>query len=175
METLDLTTVKRIANQAQEESSEAKVTQLAASLVPRVLPIDIKYTTPEGAQKSATISSKILTSSERIHVARAATNLLGMQWDSAPAITRSYCWAIAWLSQSIENPPRWFSLAVAEDEALLFTVFEEVQRHEERYFRGSADPSDATAAAPRIRVTSAVSPQPAGGLGESATMGSVTG
>lgn len=158
MEDLDLVKLKA----SVEESAEGKTAdQVAAELVPRELPMDIKYKDPTGVTHSATVLSKILSGSERINVGRMASAMLQSAWESTPASIREFCYTLAWLTSCLVDPPAWLLKWITEDEELLFSIYQEVLRHERRYFRGDADQGDASEADQRVSVTSKASAGPA--------------
>lgn len=166
---LDLT---QLQESVHNRSPEKTVDELAAALVPRELAIDIKYISPDGVTNTATVINKILSGEERTKVGRLTASLLQSSWEATPPLIRTFCTTLAWIMLSIDNRPKWLDRWMQEDETLLYSIYEEVQRHERRYFRGDDNEGSAPETEQRVFVTSKVSTEPAGKSGKPTTVGS---
>lgn len=150
---LDLRRIK--AESSKAESSAGEEFERAAALTPRTVIFPISYTDPEGVRHRDSLESHILGGDERFGVSRMTASLLGgVKWDECAPALQDRAWALSWLTHCFDNAPKWFLRWITEDDFLLLTVYQEVQQHELRYFRGNDAEGGVPAEEQRIQLDS---------------------
>lgn len=153
-ERLDLTAVRDRANTAVNPVPKDK-------RVPREITLGITYTDPDtGASLRADVQSCVLDGPQRRTRARTAADLAGGQLGQLALAEQARMSALATLVVALKEPPEWVLKWAEQDDALLFSIAQEVERHDRLYFRGHSAPSGTPAAGRQLAVVSPLAPDP---------------
>ena len=119
--------------------------QTEDELIPREIPVTIRYTDPEdGNQLETTVTSRIMNATDRAVAARMVAQMAGgIPWDSLPPIQRGRFHALAVCSIQLRKPPDWLLKWISEDYRLLDAVYAECDKHESFFFRAGVYPGEA--------------------------------
>ena len=123
-----------------------------APLRPREQQFVIKYTDPDGREHEGALTSRIMTNDEKIEVARIAASLAGGPWRNLPPAATARITALSTITVQLRDPPGWASKWLPLDDLFLYVVFEQLQAHENEFFRSGGGPGTEGEAAPRISV-----------------------
>jgi hypothetical protein len=150
---LDLRAAAAAASRVPTTGADAAMAQVLR-LVPREIQIQLSYTDPDGQPHAASVSTRILSGDQRLSVSRMAAGIVGVSWDSAPPIAREMAWSLSWLQHCLQDPPEWILHWCQEDSYLRVGIYEEVMKHELRYFHGDDGAGGPSSPESRIRVSS---------------------
>ena len=99
--------------------------------------------TVQGQERRATVTLRILDADQRIARDRACAVLASPSlFDDLPVQARGRIWMISTIAQALQDPPDWLSALVGTSEALLASLYQEVEAHERLYFRSDVAESE---------------------------------
>lgn len=133
------------------EAQEASPEDEAARLVSEEISEALTYTDPKGQSFRCTLHSKIMNADERAAADRFAGTLAGgVPWANLPTGAQHRFAALARCRYQLRDMPKWLSVALAEDEVLLFTVYHWLAEHDSTFFRPNLGASQGEAIKPRV-------------------------
>lgn len=150
METLDLRKLGAVKDTTPD---------LSEVLIPRELPITVRYREPGKPEQSATVFSRILQADDKARIARIEHDMAGGRlWDFLPPDRQSAIRAFATVCVQLggNNPndpvPEWLAKALHEDEALVDRLYAQCLGHAAIFFGADHREGEANAPAPRFVV-----------------------
>jgi hypothetical protein len=157
---LDLQAMRK---QAEQAMSNKPPQDGAKDLIPREIPLQVTYTEPgTGNVLRATLISRIMTGEERRLVSHLEVGLaapLNVSALSVPAQNRNHAQAVC--TAQLREPPGWVLKYIAEDDALLFSIFGALEGHNNRYFFRDGGTGEGDTPSQQLAVTSPLDPKPA--------------
>ncbi len=127
----------------------------APPLAGREHTFSVEYDAPGGQTHRASLTSRIADADARARISRGAAMLAAGPWEALPTGSQGRFWALANLSLRLIEPPEWVAVWCGQDDALLFALYEEVERHDRLYFRADPPEGSQGEARPRVRVAPA--------------------
>jgi len=143
--TMSLEEIRNRGDSAKPHEDEA--------LTPRDLEFIIKYTDPNGRSHEGVCRSSVMSNDKRLEVARIAARLAGVPWDRLPTVQAARIWALATVSQQLQEPLSWLEKWIVEDDDLLFQVYNVLLEHDRKFFRPGGTASGTGAEASRVSIT----------------------
>ena len=130
-------------------------------LVPRDLPLNVSYSDPTGTQHTAVLVSRIPDGDGRIAIDRRAAILAGVPWTQLSEYAQARCEALSLVSVQLVDLPDWVNEWVTQDDAFLFALRGEIERHTAGWFLGSDGARQSEEGTARVFIRSSLTP-PAG-------------
>tara|TARA_Y100001938_G_C8089506_1_gene434191 strand:+ start:1676 stop:2146 length:471 start_codon:yes stop_codon:yes gene_type:complete len=147
---LDLRDTKKKAKKKDDEK-----------LIGRQITFDVEYTSPEGVKYQGSLTSEILDHSGRTVKTKIIMNLLdGIAFDSLPRGDRLRIDALSKVLAMLQDPPKWVTDAIGEDDEFLDGVAKECARHEFFFFQGLQEADQKEERTPRFSISSDLPPIP---------------
>ena len=125
-------------------------------LRPREQGLHVKYTSPDGQTHEGTLLSKIMNNDERLEVNRIAARLAGVPWGQIPTHQAARIWALATVTVQLRDIPGWADTWIPEDDTLLFSLFNQCEKHASEFFRTGGGEGETGKAASRLCITPVV-------------------
>lgn len=115
--------------------------------------LSVQWVDRAGVRQHREVTSRVLTPSERLQVARAMASLTGgILWESFPPGARLRIEALATVAVQLREIPPDFDEALQVDDELLIATFHACQAHDSEFFRGSPEQSQGDEERPRVVV-----------------------
>jgi len=148
---VDLDQIRREAAAQIEQSAKPE----PSPLVSREISIHVKYQSPTGQALQATVIGKAPDREARNAMAVAKARLcFGLPFEAFTPEDQLRIRALASIAILVSDVPSWLKDAMEEDDHLLFSVFEEVSVHADRYFLGDRGEGEGAAKERRVEVRS---------------------
>lgn len=125
-----------------------------AKPIPREVKLNVSYVAPSGARHDDVLISRIPDGDGRTAIDRRAAILAGVNWSQLSEYAQARFSALATISVYLIGLPDWVNQWAQEDDELLFSLREEVERHALAWFRSAAGESDGDASASRVLISS---------------------
>jgi hypothetical protein len=130
----------------------------SATLIPREVRLNVSYVSPDGARHDDVLLSRIPDGDGRTQIDRRSAILAGVPWQQLSEYAQARFLALATISVYLVDLPDWVNQWAQEDDELLFSLREEVERHALAWFRSGAGEGDGDEVAPRVRISTADAP-----------------
>lgn len=122
-------------------------------LIPREITLNIKYVAPDGSKHHDTLVSRIPDGDGRAQIDRRSAILGGVPWVQLSEYAQLRFTALATISVYLVDLPDWVNRWAQEDDELLFSLREEVERHALAWFRSVVGESGDAESAPRVSLS----------------------
>ena len=122
-------------------------------LIPREISLTINYKSPSNEQFSEVLRSRIPDGDGRMQIDRRIAILAGVPWSQLSEYAQARITALAMISVYLVDMPEWVNTWAQEDDELLFTLREEVERHNLAWFRSAMGSSENTETVSRVSVS----------------------
>lgn len=133
-------------------------------LIPREVTLNVKYTAPDGTKYHELLCSRIPDGDGRALIDRRSALLAGVPWSQLSEYAQARFLALATISVHFVRIPDWVNVWAQEDDDLLFSLREEVERHTLAWFRSGVGADSEGAPISRVRISqSHVRQAPRGG------------
>lgn len=126
----------------------------AAVLIPREVRLNVSYVAPDGTRHDDVLISRIPDGDGRTAIDRRAAILAGVTWSQLSDYAQARFSALATISVYLIGLPDWVNQWAQEDDELLFSLREEVERHALAWFRSATGEGDGDATASRVLISS---------------------
>lgn len=123
-------------------------------LVKREIAIKLEYIDPEGMKHNASILSRVPDGDGRLKIDRQVALLAGGLWSGFSPYSQARIEALAQLSVQLIHAPEWLNKWIVEDDELLFSLFEEVKKHNSLFFRSGLGQGEGVETVQRVVIDS---------------------
>lgn len=123
-------------------------------LVPREIRLTVSYLSPEGISHNDVLVARVPDGDGRALIDRRAAILAAVPWGQLSAFAQARFTALATISVHLVDLPDWVNKWAQEDDDLLFSLHEEVERHALAWFRSIVGEGEEGASASRISISS---------------------